>query len=889
MEQHDGPMARDGIGAGPTERPASAGFALRGARSPLRAPISLEALVADLPGARRGGIAGAGAGAGANGGFDGVTCHVVDPRRTARTSVWPAGIHPAVLAALARRGIEAPYSHQAQALAQVLAGDDVVVVSPTAGGKSLCYAAPIVSRALADPASRALLVFPTKALAMDQAQALHELVAAAREEMRAASLAASGGEPPQVPVATFDGDTPADVRRAIRERGRIVVTNPDMLHAGILPHHAKWAAFFQGLGHVVLDELHVHRGIFGSHVANVIRRLRRVAEFHGSRPTFVTCSATIANPLEQATALLGAAPRLVEGDGAPRGERHVVLYNPPIVHAELGLRGSALSASRRLALRALEGGYQVIVFASSRLHVELLTRYLKDQLARRGRDPAGVEAYRGGLLPKARREVQRRLRAGDLRCVVATNALELGLDIGSLDVAILCGYPGSVASTWQQMGRAGRRGGSAACILVARGTPLDQHVVTHPELILGAPFEHARLDPDNLPVLVDHLKCAAFELPFREGDRFGSLSSDDTAGLLGVLAEEGFVLAAGGTWHWTHESHPAEAISLRAASSDNFVVVDAGQTPPRVVAEVDFASAPTTIHEKAIYMAGARTFQVDRLDYAGRKAFVSAVESDHYTDAISYRSVSVLESFEERGSRPPGAARISHGEVRVARKAVGFKKLKFYTSENLGYGDISLPEQEMHTTSYWFTATRSMLDGLAREGFSRRQVVEGLLGAANALHAMACLLLAADTRDIESAVGDARGTGSRSATESAVADGWFLGDGPRGSSLRSGSVDPAGAARELDTASFEAMERFEPTLFLYDNHPGGVGFSPLLFDQHRRLVGMALDRIGSCSCGTGCPACVGPRQDSSLPCRAAALRLLEVLAADSPPADAGAA
>lgn len=812
---------------------------------------------------------------------DGVTCHVVEPARAAELADWPEGLPPALIEAFARRGIERPYSHQAEAIRRILGGESVVVVSPTSGGKSLCYAAPILARCLADPDARALLVFPTKALALDQAQALHELVVALRDVM--------GPSAPDIPVSTFDGDTPADARRAIRQRGRLVVTNPDMLHSGILPQHARWAAFFEGLTHVVIDELHVHRGVFGSHVANVLRRLRRLAAFHGRHPVFVTCSATIANPLEHATTLLGDAPSLVAGDGSPRGQRHVVLYDPPIVNAELGLRGSAASAARRLALRALEAGLQVIVFATSRLQVELLARQIKDRLARRGRDPGLVEAYRGGLLPRMRRDVQRRLRSGELRCVVATNALELGLDIGSLDVAILCGYPGSVASTWQQMGRAGRRGRPSACVLVARGTALDQHVVTHPEILLGAPgqdasgrrlapaaIEHARLDPDNLLVLVDHLKCAAFELPFRRGESYGALGAQDTGELLEILAEEGFLHQTGESWHWTHESHPAEAISLRAVTSDNFVVIDASTMPPQVVAEVDFSSAPTTIHEKAIYIAGSRFYQVDRLDYDGRKAFVTPVECDYYTDAISYRNVAILESFEQRapiGKALAAPALIHHGEVRVGRKPVGFKKLELNTGENLGYGDIVLPEHEMHTTSYWFTLSPSVLEAMGAAGFSRRQIVEGLSGAAHALHAMACLLLAAAPRDIETAVGDARGAGGE------AADRWFVGEDPRGTSLRvAGAASARGERRALGEGELDRLERFEPTLFLFDNFPGGVGFSALLHDRHEQLVALALERVHACRCESGCPSCVGPRQDEGLRCRAAALGLLRLLA-----------
>ena len=787
----------------------------------------------------------------------GVTCHVVQPARAARTAPWPEGVHPAVIRAFRRRGVELPWTHQAEATQAALAGRDVVVVTPTASGKSLCFIAPILTRCLQDPDARAILVFPTKALALDQAQAIHAIAQLAREE--------AGPGAPEIPVSTFDGDTPADVRRFVREKCRIVVTNPDMLHAAVLPHHARWATLFQGLSHVVLDELHAYKGVFGSHVSNVLRRLRRLAEFHGSSPAFITCSATIANPAEHAGALIGRDPALVGDDGAPRGERHVVLYNPPLLDPSSGWRQSALEASRRLTLLSLQGGFQTIVFATSRLDVELLTRYLKDDLRRMGKDDGLVEAYRGGHLPLQRRRTQERLREGSLRAVVATNALELGLDIGALDVAILAGWPGSIASAWQQMGRAGRRGRSSLCVLVARSAAIDQHVVTHPEHLLGASPEHARINGDNLLVLADHVKCAAFELPFRRGERFGGLDANETADLLTVFAEDGVLHEEGGAFHWTQETHPAEAVSLRSVSSDNFVVVDTSCAPPRVIAEVDFPSAPTTIHEKAIHWVAGKQFQVDRLDHEGRKAYVTPVDCDYYTDAISFRTVSVLDVAESRDAGEPGAsATVRHGEVRICDKAIGFKKVKLRTSENLGYGDIALPEHELHSTAHWFTIDAPALSRLASAGISRREIVEGMTGAAHVLHAMGCILASCEPRDLGTAIGDARGSGDSAA--------WAAGAGLRGGmEIRAGARR---AARDDDQdALLQSLDRFEPTLFLHDTVPGGVGLAPLLFERHEQLVTMGLQALRRCACDEGCPSCVGPRRGTR--CRDVATRLLE--------------
>ena len=791
-------------------------------------------------------------------GGGGITAHVVEPARAARTAPWPAAIDPRVVRACARRGIEAPYTHQARAMALAAAGRDAVVVTPTASGKTLCYSAPLLSRCLQQPDARALLLFPTKALSLDQVFGLRELL----EEMRAEQ----GDGLPEVPISTFDGDTPGDARRSVRRRGRIVVTNPDMLHSGILPHHPRWASLFQGLTHVVIDELHAYRGVFGSHLANVLRRLRRICRFHGSDPTFVLCSATIANPREHAERLVGRPVELVDESGAPRGERHLVFYNPPVLNPELGLRASARGAVRRIAARGLGLGLQTLVFATSRLSVEILTKYLKDSLAKQRKSPRLVEGYRGGYLPRERRRIQEELRAGRLRGVVSTNALELGIDVGSLDVALLCGYPGSIASTWQQLGRAGRRGRPSACVLVARSTPLDQHVIQNPEFFLGASPEHARCDPDNLLVVAEHLKCAAFELPFREGEAYGALGAEGTRELLEVFAEEGIVLKEGEVWHWTQESHPAEAVNLRSVSSDNFVVIDCTRPAHRVIAEVDFPSAPTTIHEKAIYMVGAEQFQVERLDYDNRKAYVRRVDCDYFTDAMTYRKVKVLEVFESvsctaESARAPAAA-VRQGEVRLSRKVVGFKKVQFYTGDNLGYGDVVLPEHEMHVPACWMTLQDDALERLHARGLSRREVVEAMVGAARALHAVACVLTACDGRDLGTAIGDARGTGEGPPD-------WFQQAGRRGGS------EPL--SLEGEPVELDALDRFEPTLFLHESVPGGTGFSPLLFERRRGLVADARRVVEGCGCAEGCPGCVGPPLEVGPRCRThAALVLAEL-------------
>jgi DEAD/DEAH box helicase domain-containing protein len=528
------------------------------------------------------------------------------PAVPATHAAYPEGTDPRLRAALAARGVEQLYTHQAEAFAHVLGGRNVVTITPTASGKTLCYNAPVLNAILQDHSTRALYLFPTKALAQDQLAELHAL-----------SQLVTGESGPDIGVFTYDGDTPSDARRAIRGKAHVVLSNPDMLHSGILPHHPRWAKLFENLRFVVVDELHAYRGVFGSHLANILRRLQRVCRHYGSDPVFICSSATIANPRELAERLTGRPFELVDKSGAPRGEKFFLFVNPPVVNAELGIRRSYLAEARRVSLEFLKHNLQLILFAQSRLAVEILTTYLKDAF----HGPPGgtdiVRGYRGGYLPNRRREIERGLREGLVRAVVSTSALELGIDIGALDVAVMAGYPGTIAATWQRAGRAGRRTTRSAAVLVASSAPIDQFIVRNPSYFFDASPEHALINPDNLHILIDHVKCAAFELPFRDDERFGEHGENDVQEVLAVLAEEGFVHHADEQWNWTNESYPADAVSLRSVSSDNFVVVDVTRGE-RVIGETDFTSGPSTLHEKAIYIVEGDLFQVEKLDFDGR-------------------------------------------------------------------------------------------------------------------------------------------------------------------------------------------------------------------------------------------------------------------------------
>ncbi|MGD8274395.1 MAG: DUF1998 domain-containing protein, partial [Thiohalocapsa sp.] len=702
------------------------------------------------------------------------------------------------------------------------------------------------------------------------------------------SSGSSSGGSLGIKAFTFDGDTPGDARKAVRTRGDIVLSNPDMLHQAILPHHTKWAQFFESLQFVVVDELHGYRGVFGSHVANVFRRLLRISRFYGASPVFIFASATIANPAELAGRLVGERVHAVTDSGAPRGARHLLLWNPPVIDPDLGIRASARSQTTRIARAATRQGLKNIVFARSRLMVEVITKYLKDVFDRDPRRPARVLAYRGGYLPSERRSGERALRAGRVDCVVSTSALELGVDIGALDVAVLNGYPGTIAATWQRLGRAGRRNRPSLGVLVATSDPLDQYMVRHPEFFLGSSPEHARIHPDQLLILMDHVRCAAFELPFRDGEGFGDCAEDLTE-MLAYLRDEGLLQRQGQQWFWVADSYPANAVSLRSVAEGNFVVIDTTGGKQTIIAEVDYTGAPGTVYEGAIYMVQSQPYQVERLDWTGRKAYVTKTRADYYTDAIDYTKLKILAELDrcsvpashdaaaasvphtfggsrgvECGPQPDfdAFAAVAHGEVHLVRRYPGYKKIRYYSHDNIGYGNIDLPDQEMHTTAVWWQLHPSVLVKAVAECFgSRERLVEGFLGAAYALHHVAALRAMAEILDLGRAVGDGQGR-------------WFAVVAP----------DGRGQLRDPDNRPLDGPPAggFEPTLFLYDNYPGGVGLSAPLFDVAATLVVDALALVQGCACSAGCPACVGPilpgdEQRSQTP-RQLALAVLGMLA-----------
>lgn len=707
--------------------------------------------------------------------------HTIEEKE-AKTAPFPASLHIKLREALEKRGIGSLYTHQKTAFDLATDKKNVVAVTPTASGKTLCYNLPVLQSIMENGQARALFLFPTKALAQDQKSELNEII----EEM-------------EVPINsyTYDGDTPANIRQKVRKAGHVVITNPDMLHSAILPHHTKWVSLFENLKYIVIDELHTYRGVFGSHVANVIRRLKRICRYYGSNPIFICTSATIANPKELAEHLTGAHVMLVDNNGAPSGRKHFIFYNPPIVNKPLNIRRSATLEVRNIAGEFLKNKIQTIVFARSRVRVEIILTYLQE-LVKNQLQNKSIQGYRGGYLPKQRREIERGLREGSIYGVVSTNALELGVDIGQLQVCVMTGYPGTVASAWQQAGRAGRRHGEAVIVMVASSSPLDQYMIQHPDYFFSRNPETARINPDNLVILVDHLKCASYELPFKQGETFDGVEIED---VLEFLQEERVIHFSGDKWYWMNDSFPAHNISLRSASQENVVIIDQSDVANvKVIGEMDRFSAMTLLHDEAIYLHQGIQYQVEYLDWDEKKAYVREVDVDYFTDANLAVNLKVLEADKERLE---GIYSIGYGDVMVSAMATIFKKIKFETHENIGSGPISLPEEELHTNAVWLS--------FEKEQFyeSEERLEQALISVANALQSIAPLMVMCDPSDLH--------------------------------------VVP----------QIKAVHNEQPTIFLYDRYPGGIGLSDKVYEQMNDVLNQTNQLIINCSCEGGCPSCIG--------------------------------
>ena len=688
-------------------------------------------------------------------------------------------LDPRLVTCLMEKGIGALYSHQSRAVSLALSGHDIVVVTPTASGKTLCYNLPVLDSILKDSKSRALYLFPTKALAHDQ---LNELEEFSKESGCAISC------------FTYDGDTPQSARKAAQEAGAVIVTNPDMLHSGILPHHTRWAQFFRNLSYVVVDELHMYRGVFGSHLANLFSRLHRICDFYGSHPVFICCSATIANPAEHAHALTGRHMELISESGSPSSEKEFVIYNPPLIDKQNGIRRSSLQETANIAAKALCGKISTIIFTRSRLNVELLLNLLREKLARRGEDPALVAGYRGGYLPGERRSIERGLRSGKLRGVISTNALELGIDIGSLELAILHGYPGSVASAWQQIGRVGRRGGLSAAVMVASALPLDRFLASHPEWLLNSSPERALIDAANPYIEVGHVRCSAFELPFHDKETFGGR---DISEIVEYMSRHGVLRASGSpgcrTYLWNEPSYPAASVSLRNASAQNYNITDvSGAGKTKLIGSMDIYSAPEMIFPGAVYFHQGRSYVVEDLDRKNLRCRVKPASVDYYTEGISKVRISITNAIESDGI-------FGWGDAAVSYTPYMYKKIDMKTRRSTGHGSIDLPEERVETTAFWIYMPDECSPGTlaAAEGLS------------NILHCAAPLFLMCDAKDIR---------------------------------MHVGRCEPLSG---------------QTAVFMADVIPGGVGLAEGAYQIKGRLIRACLDALESCGCSDGCPACTG--------------------------------
>lgn len=829
------------------------------------------------------------------------------PSRPARLAPIPGDLHPVLIKTLQHKGIDSLYIHQAAAWQQIRAGQNIIVVTGTASGKSLCYHLPVLDCLLRDPQARALYLFPTKALAQDQQNSLQELLAASGQQSQAQNIL----------PAIYDGDTPSHARSAIRNQTRLLISNPDMLHMGILPHHTSWAQFFRGLQIVVLDEAHAYRGVFGSHIANLIRRLKRIAQFYGAYPQFILTSATIANPLEFASRLAEENFHLIDEDGAPRGERHFLIYNPPIVNPDLGIRRSALQESVHLTDDLLAAQIQTIIFARSRRSVELILTYLRQQsISSEKNQPAdavsneshSIRGYRSGYLPSQRRKIEQGLRDGTVRAVVATNALELGIDIGQLDAALMVGYPGTIAATHQQSGRAGRGTDASLAVLIATADPLDQFLASHPEYLFAGSPENALINPDNLLILLDHLRCAAFELPFQIGNSYGVLSPEQLHELLDILVQQGLLHQARQKYFWIADHYPAQDISLRSASADSVAlqilptdepVASSSQSP--IIGKVDLASAAWMVHPQAIYMHEGQTFAVESLDLEQKIAWLRPIDTDYYTEPRQDTEVALIDKIIE--NEVPGAVQ-AYGEIQVTTQITGFRKVRWYTHEQIGLGELSLPPNELLTNGYWFALTESSIENLRQKGLWRNDPNDygptwpAQRQRARARDGYCCQVCGISeqgrSHDVHHKIPFRFFSSPEQANrlenlatlcptchrraETAVR----VRSGLAGVSFILGHLAPLFVMCDTSDLGVHAdpqspLSDGQPAVIIYDRVPAGIGLSQRLFELHGELMLRAYELVSACKCSDGCPACVGPGGENGLGGKQEAKAILEIL------------
>jgi DEAD/DEAH box helicase domain-containing protein len=825
------------------------------------------------------------------------------PARDPQFKDFPETIHPHLVNYLSQQGISHLYIHQLEVWNAIQDGENVVIATGTASGKTLAYNLPVVDRMITNSQARALYIFPTKALAQDQF-----------DELQNISRYLDAYLPTPLNPGVYDGDTPAGARPNIRKNAHILLTNPDMLHTGILPHHTNWMAFLQSLQFIVIDEIHTYRGVFGSHVANVIRRLKRIANFYGSQPCFLLTSATIANPGELAQKLVEEPFRVIDQDGSQRGQKHFLIYNPPVVNEELGIRRSLLQETVRLSDDLLAANVQTVAFGRTRRSIELVLSYLRQQstatsLATKDSTYHTIRGYRSGYLPAQRREIEAGLRDGQVRIVVATSALELGIDIGQMEAAVLAGYPGTIASTWQQAGRAGRSNRPSLAVMLVSASPLDQYLARFPDYFFSRSAEQALINPDNLLILLSHLRCAAFELPFKLGEGYGKLDQAVIQEMLEFLVQEGSLHYSGDRFFWMTENYPAQAVSLRSASTESILLHVEQFDGNQIIGEVDYASASWLIHPGAVYLHEGQVYQVGELDLDHHTARLQEFEDDYFTEPSRNTTVKTIETLAE--TQVTGAYK-AYGEIQVTSQVIGYRKLRWYTAEPLGYGDVELPPNELLTTGYWINILESTIEDLLSQGLWNNHPNrygphwESLRRQARARDGYRCQVCGQLEGDREHDVHHKKPFRAFSSPSEANQLNNLITlcsachhkaervvrtrSGLAGIAFVLGNISPLflmcdsrdlGVHADAQSLFVNPGNRPNCGLVIYDQIPAGIGLSERLYDFHHELILHAHDLVRTCPCPDGCPSCVGPGGESGEGGKLETLALLKALSSQA--------
>jgi len=824
------------------------------------------------------------------------------PPRAAQTHPFPPDLLIPLREALSTRGISSLYSHQLSAWIHARAHKNIILATGTASGKTLAYNLPVLANLLENSEARALYLFPTKALAQDQLSVISDQLSVLRTLVTDNSSLIAG---------IYDGDTPQSQRSAIRKNARIVLSNPDMLHTGILPHHSNWSDFFGNLKFIVIDEAHTYRGVFGSHVANVIRRLKRVANFYGAKPQFILASATIGNPKELAEMLIESDVELIDNDGSSRGERHFIIYNPPVTDASLGLRKSSLLESVRLANDLFTHNIQTVVFARTRRSVEIILTYLQGEVKSKKENTShfspitshSIRGYRSGYLPHQRREIEQGLRDGSVKTVVATNALEPGIDIGGLGAAVIVGYPGTIASVRQQAGRAGRGDDPAVSIMVASSSPLDQFLAHHPNYFFGSSPEQALVNPNHLLILLEHLRCAMFELPFQKREGFGSISDELVDEYLEFMVANQDAHFSDEKYYWMKDQYPAANISLRSASPQSVVLqATADDGRPTTIGTVDGESAAWMVHPGAIYMHEGQQYFVQEYNLEEHIAQLIPVGLDYYTEAQRKSEVEVLNEIEREML---SACEKAYGEIQVTTQVVGFKKLRWLTYENLGEEILDMSPSELQTTGYWLSLSEETLSRLRDAGnWSNDRNKYGAdwtrirerVRARDKYQCQVCGAIETDRQhdvhhktpfrtfiSIDEANRLENLTTLCRTCHQKVEQNVRIRSGLAGLGFVLGNLAPLFLMcdpRDLGTHTDPAWKPANglPSVVLYDLIPAGIGFSQKLFEIHDELIQRALELVSECECEDGCPSCVGPGGENGVGGKVETLEILKELA-----------